>query len=54
MPTQMKTDSKDPAGDARPIGKSVSTKHLDVKYANGSLTNIIEIELCIKGIIDNP
>ena len=50
----MITDRAEPAGDAIPIGKSVSAKYCDAKYASGIRAQIIEIELWINDILDKP
>ena len=47
-------DNIEPAGAANPIGNNVLAKCLEAKYENGIRTPIIEIELCINDIIDNP
>ena len=50
----MNTESKLPIGAASPIGKRVSGQSLEAKYAPGIRIRMIEIELCIKEMIDFP
>lgn len=48
------TDNNEPAGAAIPIGKSEAVKYFDAIYERGIRAQIIDNELCIKDIIDNP
>ena len=43
---QIKTESKEPAAVANPIGNSVAGNSIDVKYAPGMRTNIMAKILC--------
>ena len=52
--TEINTESREPNGDASPMGKSDAVKNFDAMYATGILTARIEMQLFINGMLDRP
>lgn len=51
-PTHIITDNNEPAGDAKPMGKSVVGYNADMKYERGIRAHTIEMKLWQKEMIE--